>query len=293
MAALLLLPVLCQAQWQARMISSISGGEQYYKVYSDLNKYRYDFKQDGMDAVVIVDPAINQTMIMLVDDKMVHYTACDGMMSRMNDPVQAYIAYRQYGEELSEGMEEIIGYKCKKTTIYQGDKPLFSQWYAEELNFPVKLIGHWAENTYMQLSEINDWQVNDTVFEVPDDYMRVDEKLRPLTAEPPPPENWKTTEAILPLDMPVERGMAIRFDIGEEVHYNVTIENTGDTPCKFIFHEYEDGSERPDDKQGPPDWRTRRLYMQEDYNMTFAWKPGFTIIFKFFEGSAKMQVHKD
>lgn len=288
-----MVPGIMFSQWQADMSSSISGGKTDYKVYSNLSKYRYEFIQDGMNGVVIVDPARNITAIMLVDDKKVHNTSCDGMMSRMNDPVQAYIGYKQYGDEKDEGIENILGYECTKTTIYQGDTPLFSRWYSDELNFPVKLLGHWAENTSMELSNIMIWDVDPSFFEVPEDYIEVDENLRPLIPEPPPPEKWETIETSLPINMQVERGMAISFVIEEELHYRVIIENTGGSPLKFVFHEFENGSERPDDKQGPPDWRTKRLYMGEDYNMTFGWKPGFTVVFEFYEGEGKMGVKEE
>lgn len=290
--AILLLPLISPAQWQADMVSSISGGEQQYKVYSDIDHYRYEFIQDGKNGVVIVTPAEKSTAIMLIDEKKVHYTKTDGMMSRMNDPVQAYNSYKKYGGEKIIGEETVEGYNCTKKTIFDGEKELFTQWFSEELNFPVKLIGHWAEDTYMQLSNIQKWDPDQTKFEVPADYTEVDEKLRPVIPEPPPPESWEKIEAKLPINMEVARGMAISFETDEEIHYKVYIENTGDTPAKFVFHEFADGRERSEDEQGPSDWRTRRLYMGEHYNMTFAWKPGFTITFNFYEGTAKMQVEK-
>ncbi len=40
-----------------------------------------------MRGVVIANPETNITAIMLLDEKKVHYTATDGKLSSMNDPV--------------------------------------------------------------------------------------------------------------------------------------------------------------------------------------------------------------
>jgi hypothetical protein len=290
--AIILLPLFGMSQWQADMLSSISGGEQAYKVYSDLHQYRYELTQDGKNLAVIVKPDENKTAILLVDDKKVHFTTTDGMMSRMNDPVQAYHSYKKYGEEKQIGEEEVNGFNCIKKAIFNDDGELFSMWFSEDLNFPVKLVGHWAENTYMQLSAIADWRVDKTLFAIPEDFIEVDEELRPVIPEPPPPQSWEKTETSLPVNMDAKRGMALSFYIDEDVHYKVHIENTGDTPARFIFHEFINGKERSEDEQGPLEWRMRRLYMEEHYNMTFAWKTGFTILFEFYEGTVHMQVEK-
>jgi hypothetical protein len=289
----LLLPLVSLGQWQAEMTSSISGGETHYTVYSDLTKYRYEFTQDNMNGVVIADPEANVTAIMLVDDRKVHYTATDGMMSRMNDPVQAYNSYKVYGEEKVIGNEEMNGYSCIKKAIFDGEKELFTQWYAEKLNFPVKLIGHWAENTYMELENIRAWEADPAMFKVPEDYIEVDDQLRPVIPEPPPPDAWETSESAVPVDMEVSRGMLIEIPIDETVYHRFIVENTGDTPAKFRFHIFMDGKELPEDRQGPEDFRTRRLHMGEDYKMTHDWKEGYMIKVKVYEGSAQLKIHKE
>lgn len=178
---LLLLPVFCMSQWQAEMTSTISGGEQHYKVYSDLGQYRYEFNQDGMNGVVISNPSTNVTAIILVDEKKVHYTETDGMMSSMNDPVQAYNATKVYGEEKILGEENMLGFDCIKKAIYMDGKELYTQWFSEELNFPLKLEQNLGEEIgLVQLENIKDWKVDPSFFEVPADYIEVDENLDPV-----------------------------------------------------------------------------------------------------------------
>ncbi|NQT76415.1 MAG: hypothetical protein HQ565_01790 [Bacteroidetes bacterium] len=183
---LLLIPLTGFSQWQANMINSISGGEKHYKVYSNLDQYSYSFTEDEISGVVIVSPGINQTAILNIDEKMVHYTTCDGMMSSMNDPVQAYNNYKKHGEEKVIGTETIAGYECIKKELYQGDQKLFTQWFSEKLKFPVRIEGHFSENAYMQLENIQKWDLIPSVFIVPADYIEVDEQLEPIN--PPLPD---------------------------------------------------------------------------------------------------------
>jgi hypothetical protein len=90
--------------------------------------------------------------------------------------------------------------------------------------------------------------------------------------------------------MEVKRGEEVIFPIINEVYHKMVIENTGDTPLKFIFHQYENGSEQGEDAQGNEEWRSRRLYMGEKYNMTFNWKPGWEIHLNVYEGSGSLSV---
>jgi len=289
----LLLPILCLSQWQADMINSMQGNIQEYKVHSDGNKYRYDFTSDDMNGAVIVKPDENLTAILLPNEFMVHYTPSDGMMSRMNDPAQAYGSYLQYGTEKIEGEEMVNGYRCIKKVIISDEKPMVSQWFSEKLNFPVKMIVHYTENTYMELRNISQWNPDPSVFVVPESFVEVDSEMPPVIPEPEPPAEWTKTEVGVPVDMPVERGLMITVPIDETVYHKLIVENKGDTPCKFSYQMFKDGVELPESEQGPIDYRTHRLYMEEKYNVTHNWKAGQVIKIRVYEGEAKLTLRKE
>ncbi len=292
---LLIIPSVSLGQWQAdmNMASSAAPGDQY-KVYSDLVQYRYEFNQDGMDGVVITNPSTNVTAVMLVGEKKVHYTKSDGMMSAMNDPVQAYNATKIYGEEKILGEENISGYDCIKKAIYYDGKVLYTQWFSEELNFPVKLEQNLGEEIgLVQLENIEKWKVDPSFFEVPGDYIEVDENLNPVIPEPDPPKEWMSKEVAVPVDMIASRGMEISVPIVETVYHKFIVKNTGDTPAKFIYHIYQDGIELPDNVQGPEDRRTERMYIDEDYRMTHNWKAGQVILIKVYEGNVNLKIFKE
>jgi hypothetical protein len=288
----LLLPLFTLGQWQADMVNSMQGNIQEYKVHCDGINYRYDFSGD-FTGVVIVKPELNQTAILIVEEKKVHYTNTDGMMSQMNDPAQAYAGYLQYGTEKIFENQEVNGYKCTKKVVYQGEKPLISQWFSEELNFPVKMENHYSEGTFMHLDNIQYWKPNPSIFKVPEDFIEVDDEMRPVIPEPEPPTEWEEVVSSVPADLEIKRGMLLKIPIDETVYHKMEVNNTGDTPCKFIFKIFVDGVESGEDVQGPEEYRTRRLYMEESYKLTHNWKAGQEIQIYIFEGTGLLKIYKE
>lgn len=281
------------AQFQAKMNNSMSGKERTYTVYSDLNQYRYDFEEDGKKGIVIVNPAANQTAILMPDKKFVHRTTCDGMMSRMNDPVQSYEVYKKYGPEKEIGKESIDGYECLTREINQGDTRVFTAWYSEKLKFPLKILAHYAENTYMKLTEIQKWKPDPSYFLIPDDFTEVDEQMRPIIPEPPPPETWDLKEVNIPFEGTLSRGNKIKMVIPQTVYYKFIALNNGNTPAKFTYHLYENGEKIPWDIVGNDDRRTHRLYMEEKKNQTMDWKEGWVLVIEVYEGELNLKVYPE
>ena len=281
---------LVSAQFQARLLNSFSGTERYYDVYSDLTQYRYEFEEDGMKGIVMVNPGINRTAILIPEKKYVHITTCDGMMSRMNDPVQSYEAYKQYGPEKVTGNETLQGYDCVTKDIYQGDTKVFTAWYAEKLKFPVKIVAHYSENMYMELQDIKKWDADPAYFVIPDGYTEVDEEMRPVIPEPPPPDSWTETEVTMPYEGTMKRGEKIRMKIPETVYYKFRAANNGDTPAKFTYHLYENGEKLPWDIVGNDERRTHRLHMGEKNNQTFDWKSGWLLVVEVYEGVLELKI---
>jgi hypothetical protein len=286
----ILLPVSSFCQFRARMINVVDGQESIYDVFSELKQYRYEFVEDDMKGIVIVNPDANQTFVLLPENKFVHKTTCDGMISRMNDPVQSYMWYKKYGEEKSAGDEEISGYKCKIKELYQSDSKVFTVWYSEELNFPIKILNHFSENTYMELKDIEPWKPEESMFIVPKDYTEVDERMRPVIPEPPAPESWEIKEVSVPFEGTVSRGTKLKIKVDKPVYHKMLISNDNESPSKIVRHLVRNGQELPDNEQGPLNYRTARLYSGEKKTYTFDWKTGDVVIVEVHEGNMHIQV---
>lgn len=287
------LPLNSFCQFRAKMINVVNGIETNYDVHSELKQYRYDLIEGDMEGVVIVNPDANQTAVLFPEKKLVHKTTCDGMMSRMNDPVQSYIWYKTYGEEKPAGNEDIGGYNCLKMDLYQGDSKVFTVWYSEKLNFPLKILNHFAENTYMELKDIESWKPEPSYFNIPDDYTEVDEMMRPVIPEPPAPESWNIKEASIPFEGVVSRGTELKISIDKSVYHKVIISNDSESPSKVIRHQVRNGQELSDDEQGPLELRTTRLFTGDKKTYTFDWKEGDVVILKIHEGNMNIKVHPE
>jgi hypothetical protein len=287
---IILLSLNSFCQFRAKMLNVVNGEESNYDVYSELKQYRYEFEENNMKGIVIVNPDANQTFILFPENKLVHETTCDGIMSRMNDPVQSYMWYKKYGEEKSAGDEEISGYKSKIKELYQGDSKVFTVWYSEELNFPLKILSHFAENTYMELIDIEPWKPEASYFIVPEDYTEVDERMRPVIPELPAPESWDIKEASVPFEGTISRGTKLKIKVGNTVYHKLLISNDSENPAKVVRHLIRNRQELPDNEQGPLKYRSVRLYSGEKKTYTFDWKAGDVVILEVHEGNMNIEI---
>lgn len=285
---LLVLPL--SAQFKADLVNVKKGNKSIYHLQSDGTKYRYDFEESGMKGIVIVNPEKGKTAILMPDKKFVHYTELSSGVSMANDPFQSFLSMRRRYTDKITGKEKINGFDCEKSELYAGDQKLFTVWYSESLNFLLKMINEREPDTYVELSDIKPGHIDQEVFKVPEDYTEVDQRMRPLIAEPPPPDSWNTIETTLPLKGEFKRGDLISFKIAEDKNHKISLRNLTSDPAKIIWRTIRDGKELPDNEQGPVKWRTSRLFAEETTSRTLAWKPGDKIIIEVHEGKMEIEL---
>ncbi len=288
--SVLFLPLIVEAQFTATMRNVQSGHTVEYRVYSDLNQYRYETSQDGMNLVIIVKPDQNQTFVILPDKKSIHKTTCDGMMSRMNDPVQALEAVKEAGEVVSTSAVQYEGYDCTKQDIHMNNEPAFTCWFSPGLNFPLKIENHLASDTYMEVSGIEAWDPDPALFVSPADYTEVDEQMRPVVPEPPAPEKWTEKEFAGTVEGTFHRGERILFTVVSREYHRLSFSNHGESPAKVVRRIIRNGKELPDNEQGPVKYRTTRLHPGEKKNLTLDWEVDDIIEMAVHEGSMQISV---
>ena len=281
---------LCQAQFTAYFTIAEQGNKKIYKVQSDGTKYRYDFEESGMKGIVIVNPETEKTAILMPDKKFVHYTELSSGISKANDPFQTFLSMRLRYTEKKMGSEKINGYTCEKSELHAGDQKLFTAWYSEKLNFLLKMINDRKPDSYVELADIKPGKIDPSVFKVPEEYTEVDQRMRPLIPEPPPPDSWNKIEATLPIKGEFKRGDQITFKIIEDKHNKILLRNPTADPAKIIRRSVRDGKELPDNEQGPLKWRTDRLFANETSSNSYVWKPGDIIIIEVHEGKMEIEI---
>lgn len=183
---LILISILCclsihtLGQFQANMHFILSGIEKDFKVFSDQDRYRYEFNEDGQEGVVIVLNGSNEVFVLMPQQKMAIKTISSSQMSMANDPVKLYeYQVGAGGKEKNVGHEMINGYDCNKKELYgESDQLLYTMWYSEKYNFPIKIVSHMdvAGTTNMEISDIEDWTPADSYFKIPEGYMVMDQQ---------------------------------------------------------------------------------------------------------------------
>jgi hypothetical protein len=208
----------------------------------------------------------------------------------MNDPVQSVMTIKDRYEEKKVGHEEIAGYKCSKSELFAADQKVFTLWFSEELNFPLRIENNFGRNTYMELSEIKIQDIDANKMVVPADYTEVDDKMRPKIPEPLPPDSWTNLELSLPVDRVFRRGEKIIVNINQETNYRLTAINNSDGPAKFIRSQWKDDAELTDDKQGPLKYRTKRIFNGEKFSNVYHWKAGEQVRIEVHEGELQLEL---
>jgi hypothetical protein len=281
---------ICQAQFSADMVNVQNGTKKIYHVQSDGIRYRYDFEEDGTKGIVIADPSANKTAVLMPGKKFVFYTELMSPGSLMNDPYQSFRYMQKNYTEKKAGTEKISGFDAEKTELYADNKKLLTAWYSDDLHFLIRMINASDENTYMELKNIKKDKIDADMFKVPDDYTEVDERMRPVIPEPPPPDSWNTFQLTIPLKQEFKRGDMISFKVPESRNYKVILKNLTDDPAKVIRISMRDGKEVPDNEQGPLKYRTRRLFKGESNSSTYSWKEGDDKIIQVHEGKILVEI---
>ncbi len=279
-----------QAQFTANMVDVRQGTERNYFVQSDGTRYRYDFEEGGSKGIVIVDPLAERTAILFPEEEKVHFTGLMSSTSLMNDPFQSFRNMQKNYTEKKVGTEKLLGFDAEKLELYADDQKIFTAWYSDKLGFLLKMINHMAENTYMELRNIKERDVDATLYDIPEDYVEVDKRMRPIIPEPPPPESWETIEATIPLKGDFSRGDQLTFKVPESKNYKIILKNQTTEPAKIVRIAMRDGKELSFNEQGPLSYRTHRLFKDESVTKTYSWQSGDDKIIQVHEGKLHIEI---
>jgi hypothetical protein len=180
-------------QFKADMHFITGGKERIFKVFSDNENYRYEFDEAGQQGVVISKQGSNEITILMPQQKIAMKSSAGSPMTMGNDPVKVYEYYRnknkieQSGEESSGtgddtnkifqvGKETVNGVECTKSELWNKNEnvnqKMFTIWYSEKYNFPVKIVNHIdvSGQAEMELKNISTWIPESDSFKIPDGY---------------------------------------------------------------------------------------------------------------------------
>lgn len=276
-------------QFTAKLTNSVRGTSRVFNVHSDLNNYRYDFVESGMEGIVIAFPEENKMWLLLPEEKYIYKTTSDDFAMAANDPVAGIKMYTAYGEVKKTGTEKVAGYDCEVSEYYQGETKIFTAWHATELNFIIKATNHMAEDSFMELTEIKKWKVDPSMFKEPEGFTEVDERMRPVVPEPEPPSEWTIVKRDIPVNEAFSRGTKLQFVVNYDKYTKVKLNNNTESPSKIIFYQSADGNPLSEDLIGPVDYRTHRLFPDEHKTLTWNLKNGQELTIEIHEGEMHIE----
>ncbi len=178
----LLLAITCNVsgQFQATMHFIMSGDEKEFKVFSDENRYRYEFNEDGQEGIIIVLNDSEEVIILMPQQKMAIKTKASSQMSMASDPLKLYeYQVKEGGKEKAIGTETVNGCKCTKNELYGANgQLLYTMWYSIDYQFPIKIVSHIdvSGTTSMEMKDIKDWTPDDAMFIIPEGYRIMDQE---------------------------------------------------------------------------------------------------------------------
>lgn len=167
------------AQFSATMVFTLSNKQKTMTVFSDVNRYRYEFNEDGQEGVVIVNNLQNEVFVLMPKQKVAMKSAPTSIMSMGTDPLKIYDYYVEKGAtEKIIGNEKVNGYDCVKKELYdEHNNLLHTLWFSEKYNFPLKMVSNIdvSGNTEMEINDIKSWIPQNSMFSIPPGYTIMDQ----------------------------------------------------------------------------------------------------------------------
>ena len=144
------------------------------KIYVKGSNYRMEVMEEGQEVLVVVNPEEGMTRVALVPDKMYFEMESTDMRSLLKDPFQSLKYMTSMGESTSQGTEEVNGHECEKITISLDGQDQMTQWFAKDLDFPIRIVLHSMKDKLVELSNIRAEELDDDLFTIPSDYQKVE-----------------------------------------------------------------------------------------------------------------------
>ena len=162
------------AQFTADMVQTQEGETTTTKLYVENPLYRMDIEEEGKEGYVIVDQSESITKVVMPSDKMYMEMGARGMMSMSNDVFQSIEQQKEIYDTNHLGNETINGYECEKYQIIIDGNVVTTFWQSSQLEYPLKVISGPNNERVMELKNINEGDIDDSMFQIPEGYTKIE-----------------------------------------------------------------------------------------------------------------------
>ncbi len=192
-------------QFTADIEQSAGGITTTGKFFVKAGNYRMELEEGGQPLCVVVDQENGISTLSAPLEKMYTKIPVGHPVSVMNDPFQGLKYSVNLGEVQPEGLEDLEGYECDKSVVFAEGRKVMTQWVARKLDFPIKIIMHGATEKMIELKNIQESAVEDSLFMLPADFA----EFQMPGQEPPTRPVWADMISSAPLlEPPFEKDLS-------------------------------------------------------------------------------------
>jgi hypothetical protein len=174
------------------------------KIFVKNNEYRMDIKQFKEELSILGNREKGKHIVMAHSAKTAREFLNTNPQSLSNNPLEYFYYLLENNSSRKKGSEVTGGYKCRKIELYEKDKNLATAWFSKKLNWPIKFETHDQSKRYIILSNIKEEPVEDSVFQIPEDYKfyplppdRKEKKIKPKKIEALRPKKKAALEKLI------------------------------------------------------------------------------------------------
>jgi hypothetical protein len=199
------------------------------KIYVQNSRYRMDLTEGGASWSMIVDQEANLTRSFSPEFKTYVEFPATSKQSYLIDPFQGQKFLKTIGVTRDLGTEEVAGYKCQIHIVSMQDQPLVTEYFSENLNFVLKTVNHISEELFLQIDNVEQTVINDSLFAIPDGYnLKSEAGQGPVELPDWVNEVYSLENTLPPFEMTVAAGELFKVAIEPGYGLHVNGRNVGD-----------------------------------------------------------------
>jgi hypothetical protein len=156
------------------MVTTESGVTTTNKFYSENPFYRMNIEEGGQEGYVIVNRSEGVTKVVMPAEQMYIEMSSTGMQSMSNDVFQSIEKQKEQYETNLVGTETVNGYECEKYEVMIDGSVVSTFWQSPDVEYPIKVVSGADGKMVMELKNIEEGDVDDAMFQIPDGYTKMD-----------------------------------------------------------------------------------------------------------------------
>jgi hypothetical protein len=152
------------------------------KVYVGDNAYRMDLAHEGSEISIIAPSGAGIISVLAHADTTIMHVKSGSPMSMALSPFEGFSVMMSQNRAQFVGTDSYEGYDCTEFEVFDGDELIMTTWVSQKLGRPLRIVLPGEPPRIMELSNIEEGPVDETLFDIPTDY-------RDVTQEEASPEH--------------------------------------------------------------------------------------------------------